>query len=137
MSGSRLKRALDDMNAYLAEGLPEDCRTVIWPFIDIPPIGGRPGVLLTDFRLVSREIFTNRQTLDDFLPAVACWMINDDREHLRIFAYMNDLQNYIADEYKFTLLHVTEGGTGVVFEIRQATGDETKVDRRHGTIPVR
>lgn len=130
-AGSRLERALAEMGAFLDDSLTLAYRAVVWPFIDLPVKGadGRPlawpdGPVLTDYRLVSREIFTGRRKLDDYLPCLACWMVGDDREHLRIFSFMDDLQNFIAGEFKFTLLAVTAEGTGAVYDIRPATGEE-------------
>ncbi|UCG41790.1 MAG: glycosyltransferase family 39 protein [candidate division WOR-3 bacterium] len=140
---SRLKRALEEMARFIAVELPEDCRTVVWPFGDIPPPGwARRGaalasVELVDFRQLSREIFSGEKELDDYLPATACWMLDDGREHLRIFAFMSDLQNYIADRYKFTLLHVSVEGTAAIYDIRLATGDEALVGYQRGAMPVR
>ncbi len=141
---SRLKRALDEMAEFLSDTLTYTYRTIIWPFKDIPPEPRSPipdprspGPDILDFRKVSREIFTSRHVLDDYLPALACWMINDDREHLRIFSFMNDLQNLIAGDYKFTLLMVTSEGTGAVYDISTASGDEVMVPDRQGPVPIR
>jgi hypothetical protein len=138
---SRLKRALEEMARFIAAELPEDCRTVIWPFSDIPPPewarrgAALASVNLIDFRQLSREIFSGEKELDEYLPATACWMLDDGREHLRIFAFMSDLQNYIADRYKFTLLHVTVEGTAAVYDIRPATGAEALVSTQRGAAP--
>jgi hypothetical protein len=115
-------------------------RSVIWPFIDLPPAtmdSATRARMLTDYRIVSRELFTGRRALDDFLPAVACWMIKDNREHLSIFAYMDDLESFIADVYKFTLLYVSSEGTAAVYDVRRATGEETRVEGKAGPLPVR
>jgi hypothetical protein len=39
---------------------------------------------------------------------------------------MDDLQSYIADQYKFTLLYVNEDGTAAFYDIRRVTGDEER-----------
>jgi hypothetical protein len=140
---SRLKRAMEEMARFIATELPDDCRTVIWPFGDIPPPGWAyrgaklASVDLIDYRQLSREIFSGQKELDEYLPAAACWMLDDGREHLRIFAFMSDLQNYIADRYKFTLLHVAVEGTAAVYDVRNATGNEALVSSQLGAAPVR
>lgn len=134
---SQLKRALDEMGAFLQDTMVRRYRTVIWPFEDIPPpdFGGQPRIV--DPREASREIFTGRKKLDDYLPAIACWLVGDEREHLAVFSLMNDLQNVIAGGYRFTLLLVTGEGTGAVYEISTATGDEFLVPDQASPVPVR
>ena len=139
---SRLRQALDQMNRELASALaPEqeqDYRTIIWPFLDIPPRGldlSRPGrPALTDFRALSREMFRGEHVLEDYLPALACWMLNDKREHVQIFSFMDDVQHFIAGGCKFTLMRVTDDGSAAIYDVRAATGDETMVRDR---MPVR
>jgi len=137
--GSQLERALSEMARYVRDSTTTHYKTVIWPFRDIPPPmpAGDSGPVLTDFREISREIFTGRKTVEDYLPALCCWVIGDEREHLRIFSFMNDLQNLIAGDYKFTLLAVTSEGTGAVFDLSTATGDEMMMPDRPSAVPVR
>ena len=148
---SRLKRALDEMATFLQDTMTLDYRSVIWPFIDIPVPDYRwdrnshPTVpVLTDYRDVSRGIFSGEvpkegpeAMLAEHLPALACWMIGDDREHLRIFSFMDDLQNFIAGRYKFTLLMVTAEGTGAIYDISETTGEEETLQDQPGAIPFR
>lgn len=134
---SRLKRALDEMGEFLANNEVSSYRTVIWPFNDIPLPQIEAGPRVVDPREMSREIFSGRQEFDDYLPAIACWVVNDNREHLRVFSFMNDLQNVLAGGYKFTLLSVTSEGTGAVYEISFATGRELTVPPRPTAVPLR
>ncbi len=134
---SRLKRALDEMAAFVADTLAQNYRTLIWPFNDIPAPDVGPGPRAVDPRQLSREIFTGQRRFDDCLPALACWIVNDPREHLRVFAFMNELQNVLAGGYKFTLLMVTSDGTGAVYDISTATGNELTVPDRPTPVPVR
>lgn len=134
---SRLRQALGEMAGFLGDTLSAGYRTVIWPFADIPLPGVGPGPRVLDPREISRAIFTGRYKLDDYLPALACWLINDEREHLRVFSFMNDLQNVIAGGYKFTLLMVTSDGTAAVYDISTATGDEVTVPGQASPVPVR
>jgi hypothetical protein len=137
---SRLKRALDEMSYVMPDTAIARYRTVLWPIRDVPPEAHDPALLesrLVDFREVSRELFTGRHTLEDYLPAVACWILKDGREHLTIFSYMDDLESFVASGYKFTLLYVTTDGTGAIYDIRSATGRESVVPDKAGTIPIR
>lgn len=86
---------------------------------------------------MSREIFTGRRELEDYLPCLACWMVGDDREHLRIFSFMDDLQNFIAGDFKFTLLAVTRDGTGAVYDISPTTGEEMMLPNQPSPVMVR
>jgi hypothetical protein len=105
----------------------------------VPPYGLAPQVYsgkLVDYRELSRELFSERHKLDDYLPALAGWLLNDGREHLRLFGYMDDLQSYIADDYKFTLVYVNADRTAAFYDIRRATGKEQQRqtgDERMGT----
>ncbi|MEO0078065.1 MAG: glycosyltransferase family 39 protein [candidate division WOR-3 bacterium] len=128
--GSLLKRALDEMSWVLSDSIVAEYRTLFWPFRDLKPTGLDSALLeqrLVDFREVSRELFTGRHKLEDYTPALACWMIKDNREHLQIFSYMDDLENFVAGELKFTLLYITSDGTAAIYDCRPATGDEMVV----------
>ncbi len=130
-AGSPLKRALDEVNARLETGRFGDYRFVIGPLRDVPPAaldvpipGGTVRPQLVDFREVSREVSSGRRTVDDYLPALVCWVVGDSRESLRLFPVMNELRNLIVGGYRFTLLGVTTEGTAAVYDLRRATGDE-------------
>jgi hypothetical protein len=127
---SALKRALDEMSWVLSDSILAAYRTLMWPFRDLAPTGLDPALLeerLADFREVSRELFTGRHKLEDYTPALACWVLKDSREHLQIFSYMDDLESFVAGELKFTLLYVTSDGTAAIYDCRPVTGDETVV----------
>ncbi len=128
---SQLRQTLDEIAEGLDTTLLGGYRTIIWPFIDLPPAtldSATVSAKVTDFRIVSRELFTGRRRFDDYLPALACWILRDKREHLGIFAYMDELQNFIAADYKFTLLYVASKGTAAVYDIRPATGSEQRIE---------
>jgi len=139
--GSRLSRALGEMAEFLDDTLTLSYAAVAWPFADIPTgldwLDRGEGPPVTDFREISRRIFNSTAKLEDYLPMLACWMIGDDREHLRIFSFMDDLHNFVAGEFKFTLLAVTADGTGAVFDISPATGEEMMVPEGPTVVPVR
>lgn len=138
--GSRLERVLVEMAGFLRESTSlTDCRYVFWPFADLlPPENFRRGMPpFADYREVSREIFQGRRRFEDYLPAVACWMLGDAREHLKVFSEMNDIQNFISGDYKFTLLHVTSEGDAAIYDIRPATGTEVTVPSGSGPLPIR
>ena len=85
-----------------------------------------------DFREVSRELFTGRHGLEDYMPLLACWMLKDSREHLQIFTYMDDLESFVAGGYKFTLLYVTSDGAAAIYDVRPTSGTETVVPGKSG-----
>jgi 4-amino-4-deoxy-L-arabinose transferase-like glycosyltransferase len=137
---SRLKRALDEMSSSLNDSTLANFRTLLWPFRDLSPSGLDPALLsdrFADFREVSRELFTGRHRLEDYMPMLACWMLKDSREHLQIFTYMDDLESFVAGEYKFTLLYVTSDGTAAIYDIRPTSGTETVVPDKSGALPIR
>ncbi|MEO0079385.1 MAG: glycosyltransferase family 39 protein [candidate division WOR-3 bacterium] len=122
---SELKRCLEEMANFLRDSISLDqIKTVIWPFLELPPQLSTDNKKITDFRTVSREIFTRRQQLQDFLPAISCWAIRDVREHLRLFSLMDDLQSFVAADCKWTLLKITKDGIGAIYEIRNLSGNE-------------
>ncbi len=137
---SRLRQTLEGVSRPLADTILKQYRSLLWPIRDIPPILGPESAIadkLVDYRELSRELFTERRKLDDYLPALACWLPGDEREHLRIFGYMNDLESYIADEYKFTLLYVNDDRTAAFYDIRRATGTEERRQEGTGSSPAR
>ena len=137
---SQLRRALDEMSFAMSDSVVARYRTLIWPFRDLPPSGISPALLtekLADFREVSRELFTGRHSLPDYMPALCCWILRDAREHLQIFTYMDDLESFVAGEFKFTLLYVTSDGTAAIYDVRSASGDEVVVPDKSGALPVR
>ncbi len=116
---SLLKQTLDQ----LAAALPDTSRlkkykTIIIPFQNIPPIND-PALAekFTDYRTVSQEIFQERKTLEDYTPALALWLFNDQREHLKIFSLMDEPEHFIASGFKFTLRYVTRNNLGAIYEI--------------------
>jgi len=70
-------------------------------------------------------------------PALAGRLVEDKREHLTLFSYMDDLESYIADQYEFTLLRVNEEGTAAYYDIRRVTGDEERRATAPGKQPAR
>jgi len=138
---SQLRQTLTELAEYLQDSVRiQDYRNIIWPFRDLPPEKWPSGVAadkLTDFREVSRAIFTQKRTLADYTPALACWVINDTREHLRIFSFMDELESFVAGNNKFTLFKITRDGAGAVYEIRPATGEEVTIPDRPRPVPVR
>jgi hypothetical protein len=130
---SRLKQTLDAMAGALADTVLKPYRTLLWPIRDIPPAGVDTGFVnsrLVDYRELSRELFTERHKLDDYIPMLACWLVKDEREHLKIFSYMDDMESYIADQYKFTLLYVNEDRTAAFYDVRRIEGNETRRPER-------
>lgn len=127
---SRLRTVLGYLNTFLIDSIPlNQYRYVIWPFADLPPLLPEQAPPVVDYRQVSREIFTGRRQLEDYLPAIGCWLLNDSREHLKIFSYMNDVQHFISDRFKFTLLNISAGAEAVIYDIRPATGQEITLPR--------
>ena len=121
--GSRLKAALEEMAGFVAEHGFHRYAAVIRPFAEIPTgIEGLDNTpRLTTYRELSRRVFRGA-AFEDHLPALACWVIGDRRERLRVFAFMDDLDSFTAGGVRFTLLHVTADGTGAVYDIRPAPG---------------
>jgi hypothetical protein len=131
--GSRLESVLGRMTAALSDSVLAGYRTLLWPVRELadPRISElSPQTQVMDYRDLSREVFSERHTPDDYLPALACWLIRDEREHLRIFSYMSEHQSYIADKYKFTLLTLDPESTAAYFDIRQVEGNENRQPAR-------
>jgi hypothetical protein len=124
---SWLKSVLDEMGEALGDTVVKlrEYKTVIWPFVDLPPpMLAERGPALTDFRLVSRELFSGERAFDEYLPALACWLIGDPREHIGLFAELNGMENFVFDRYRFTLLYTGSQEDCVVYDIRLRSGDE-------------
>jgi hypothetical protein len=123
---SELKQTLSQFAALLRANTPPDCRTIIWPFKDLPPPDGLvPGCTLTDFRDLSDAVFSGTGRIEDYLPALACWVFDDHRLHVTGFDFMNDRESFLLGEVRFTLLRETDNHLGAIYDIRPATGHET------------
>lgn len=96
-----------------------------------------PGPLVASYREASRRIFDGSVEFDDYLPALACWLVGDRRERLKIFSTMNDLRNLIIGDYRLTLLYITSDGLGAVYDISLVTGTEPVFGPGPAVIPLR
>jgi len=102
-------------------------RSLIWPGkshlpagLDSAGIGARGPPMVTDFAELADELVQNRRRFDDYLPALAGWVVNDGSRHLHVFDYMNDLENFVAVDYRFTLLAVARDSSSALYDIRPA-----------------
>lgn len=131
-SGAGRRRILGELAGLLDSGQLHEYRTIIWPARDSPPPGidaRRHGELahpVTDYSQLSDELYTRRHEFDYYLPALAGWIVRDDREHLRIFDFMADLQSFVAGDYQFTLLATTADRTGALYDIRRVAREDTE-----------
>lgn len=119
---SLLKQTLDDFSTTLTDtALLSRYKTVLWLFADIPPLPdtSQVNIQFLDYRTISREIFSQRHTIDDYTPILACWLFEDPREHLALFSIMDDAEHTIAAGLKFTLLRVTRNNLGAIYDIRR------------------
>lgn len=119
------EKSLIDLAAMVGSRSLHDYRTLIWPArshlpagLDSAAPGRRAQPIVTDYREVSDDLFSGRHQLDFYLPALAGWVVNDGGQHLQVFEYMNDLENFIADRYRFTLVSISRDSSHALYDIR-------------------
>ncbi len=126
---SALKRRLEEMASFLDDSLFPRYRFLIIPFKDIPISKWDSSKRLkeipwkekiTDFREVTQEVMTKRKEFEDYLPALAFWLVGDPRSHLEIFRYLERSPYFVAGGYKFKRLWRAKDGLAVIYEIRQS-----------------
>ncbi|MGQ9678310.1 MAG: glycosyltransferase family 39 protein [bacterium] len=119
---SLLKQTLDDFSTTLTDTtICHRYKTVLWPFADIQPLPetSQLNIEVIDYRTISREIFSQRHTIDDYTPILAFWLFDDPREHLALFSTMDEAEHTIAAGLKFTLRRFTRNNLGAVYDIRR------------------
>ena len=118
---SLIHQTLIQLSAILTDSaLVAGYKTILVPFADLPLPVDTTGfsAKITDYRTVSREIFQQRRTIADYTPALALWLFNDQREHLKLFSLMDEPEHFIAGGLKFTLRGVARNNLGAVYDIR-------------------
>jgi len=102
-----------------------DYRSVLWP-------GGAmswPSVLapkVVGYRRINHDIWLGARVFSDYLPALSVWIRADDRPFASLapFSFQSDGENFVSDEFRFGLLHVSKNGLVFVYEVDQRTGSE-------------
>jgi hypothetical protein len=73
---------------------------------------------VTDFRTISIEVTAGRKKLEDYLPALACWLVKDPRLLLGEFSYMDKSVNFVSGDVQFTRLATLPDASGTIYDIR-------------------
>lgn len=118
---SPLKQTLDQLCQPFADtALAVSYKTIIVPCQDLPLWLDTTFFAnkIIDYRAISREIRMGRCSLEDYCPALALWLVNDNREHLDIFPKMDTKKHFVSKGLTFTPILFTENGLGVVYDIR-------------------
>ena len=130
------QQVTDYVGSALAIAPDNDYQIVILPLRTVLPAGlDSAAYHVTDYSELSSELFANQDSLDDYLPALAAWVVNDDRPHVPAFDYMNDLESFITGAYKFTLLAVMSDRTGALYDIRRVEPGDVRRASPPGTSP--
>jgi Dolichyl-phosphate-mannose-protein mannosyltransferase len=79
-------------------------------------------------RTFYRSITQENKSLEEYIPALVFWIFDDKQEHINIFSYMNEKENYIAAGYAFTLLYLAPNNLGAIYEIDRAKGNEPLIN---------
>jgi len=119
--------AISDLleTSAVVESLPmTDYRSTIVPFRELGGLfaGGDPRI--KTLREVSFEVFQHNRGFRTYLPALAVVSVSDSQDCLMMLSYMKELDSYIADEFKFTLLFKSANHLWGVYDIRPLTGKE-------------
>jgi hypothetical protein len=120
----RAAQDLERLALMLARQRPSDIRSVLWPTGLLTDSTYLVTRALTDHTVSYYELYTALQNdvsrFQMYLPALAFWEINPRERHPEPMAFMNDLENYVAGGYRFTLLAIGEDSLGAVYRIERA-----------------
>ncbi len=72
---------------------------------------------IIDYRQGSIRLTEGKESEEDFFPALALWLLKDQRPYLEMFNHLNSLTNFIFGNLQFTLLAITENNRGAIYEI--------------------
>jgi hypothetical protein len=126
---SPIYHTLREQSEYTQQLIGVNYQTIFWPvssgWTEFYSFFTDTTVKFVSLRQFYNEIYTETNTLDNYLPALVFWIFDDRQQHLEIFHYMKYEQNYIAANYRFTLLYLTENNLGAVYIIDRANGEET------------
>ncbi len=103
-------------------------KTIFWPVTtgwdEFRPLLLKPDINIIPLRKFYINIYGEKYTLDDQLPALCFWIYKDRNDHIQIFSFMDEAQSFIAGNYKFTLKYTTPDKLGAIYEIDLTRGDE-------------
>jgi hypothetical protein len=108
-------------------------RTVFWPtergWEAFRPFWVDSTITVVPLKKLYLLIVKEKKLLDDFLPALVFWILNDQEQHIQIFSFMNDRENYIAAGYAFTLRYIDPEGIVALYEINWVKGSDRIVPK--------
>lgn len=120
--GSVLARAVDSFADFLAVSGTGGYRSLIFPFRELAPEGVALPEVVTDFGQVTREIIAHRKQLEDYVPALACWVANDPRALIAEFSHLDKSAHFVAGKLRFRRIWISADSLAMVFDIRRAGG---------------
>jgi hypothetical protein len=119
------ERALAEAAGALRTYLSPAHKSILVPaWSSLPSSLNRTGLPLADFTSVSSETAQDSAASGKYFPAIAFWGVGMTGARLGAFSFMDDLENFIAGDLKFTLLGADAQQTVAVYDIRSRSGRE-------------
>lgn len=128
VGGAELDEDLQEALAFCSKAASQRYRSVLWPGGDIERLARQAevGDRLMSYRSLNQMIWLGRD-LSGQMPALSIWIAGDDRAFAALspWRYQSDGDHFVADDYRFTLLHTCANRLVFVYEVDAATGQET------------
>ncbi len=113
--------ALDSLAVATASLKRLNVKSVFWPthyFTDsthnlTDPLSNQ---ILTYTQLYDKLI-SGESDFNEYLPSIAFWIFDSPERHPEFMRYMNDSENYITEDYRFTLIYVNLQSVACVYLI--------------------
>jgi hypothetical protein len=104
-------------------GAPQpEWRFLFWPDDTLFPPEPRLLDSLAGLTLSYRDLYrtvTRPEQFDDFLPALGFWLFGTRERHVSPLHYMDEGENFVADDYRFTLLATDPDSLTAAYDIQK------------------
>ncbi len=123
-------------------------RTVLWPSNRLSDLEAREALGSLSGRMLSyraaylASAWGGERIFREFLPALVVWVLGSAEYHPNFMRYMDDCENYIANDCRFTLLKTDPDSIACLYLIESPIGDALEslakagandLNRRHPT----
>jgi hypothetical protein len=120
---SALRQGLDSVAAYLGQNDLRGYRCLFFPLAElagmVDPLARKAGLTVRDYRSLDVELIRH-QELETLLPALAVWVIGDPSQHLQLFAFMDEAQNFQVGDVRFTHIMTSPDSSVALFDVQAA-----------------
>jgi hypothetical protein len=121
---SALKQGLDSIVDFLRGNDLRGYRYLFFPLAELAgmaePVARSAGLAIKDYRALDSELVSGNHGLENYLPALAVWVLDDPSTHIQLFGLMNGAENFQVGDARFTLLATSPNRAVVLYGIHRA-----------------